>query len=74
MKLAIQERKKIMEFNSDKEAVINGLVLAVTAPTDNKSEQALNLVKKISLNMNDIDMAQCKQQAELILQELSSSD
>ena len=63
-----------MEFNSDREAVINGLVLAVTAPTDDQSEQALNLVKKISLNMNDIDMAQCKQQAELILQELSSSD
>ena len=59
-----------MEFNSDKEAVINGLVLAVTAPTDAKSDEALNLVKKISLNMNDIDMAQCKQQAELILQEL----
>ena len=63
-----------MEFNSDREAVINGLVLAVTAPTDDQSEQALNLVKKISLNMNDIEMAQCKQQAELILQELSSSD
>jgi hypothetical protein len=59
-----------MEFNSDREAVINGLVLAVTAPTDDQSEQALNLVKKISLNMNDIEMAQCKQQAELILQEL----
>ena len=72
MKLAIQERKKIMEFNSDKEAVINGLVMAVTATTDAKSDECLALVKRISSGMNELEIADCKREADKILEGITN--
>ena len=67
MKLHIQDRRKIMDYKNDKEAVINGLVLAVTAPTDAKSDEALALVKQISSSMDEVTVAICKREAEKIL-------
>jgi|TARA_R110000796_G_scaffold188109_1_gene305017 hypothetical protein len=61
-----------MQFKNDKEAVVNGLVLAVTAPTDAKSDQALALVKQISSNMDELTLASCKREAEKILAELDN--
>ena len=61
-----------MQFDNDKEAVINGLVLAVTAPTDAKSDEALALVKQISSSMNELEIADCKKEAHKILEGITN--
>ena len=61
-----------MQFDNDKEAVINGLVLAVTAPTDAKSDEALALVKQISSSMDELTLASCKTEAQKILEGLTN--
>lgn len=46
-----------------KEALINGLVLAVTAPTDEKAQEVVQYVNKIANGMRKSDVEHCKKTA-----------
>lgn len=56
-----------MKFKNDNEALIHGLILAVTADTDLKSNEALTLCEKVTESLSEFEVARCKKIAEGIL-------
>jgi hypothetical protein len=61
-----------MKYNEPKitstyEAVVVGLVLAVTAPTDAKSKDALRITEGLMAQLTPRQIAKAKKEAELIL-------
>ncbi len=51
------------------EAVTNGLVLAITAPTDAQSEQAMELVLVIAPLLRSQELETCKRRANKIVED-----
>ena len=54
-------------ITNDMEAVTSGLVLAVTAPTDQQSEEALELVKRVAIRLRAQELQTCKDRANKII-------
>jgi enoyl-CoA hydratase/carnithine racemase len=52
------------------EALTQALVLAVTAPSDDKAKQAVQLAERIAANMSEIEVAQAKRDAEAHLENI----
>jgi hypothetical protein len=48
---------------NDRQALTMALVLGITAPTEAKSEAAIDLAKRLAAGMTDKDIAWCKKQA-----------
>lgn len=48
---------------NDRQALILALVLGITAPTEQQSEDAIDVAKHIASRMTDKDIAWCKKQA-----------
>ena len=71
----VSARKKQEELGiiSDVDAVVRGLVLAVTAPTNEQSQQALDLVSQLTASMNELEVSSCKKQADIILQGMNNA-
>lgn len=55
---------------TDLEALTQALILAVTAPTDNKAAQAIQLAERISTGMSEHEVAQAKRDAQAHLDTL----
>lgn len=50
----------MMSFENHYEAFVSGLLLAVTAPTDEKSQDALELAESIAGYLTDAQVEQAK--------------
>lgn len=55
------------DFANRLDALVQALVLSVTAPTDDKSEQAMKLAGQIAHPMNEVDIQRAKNIAEELL-------
>ena len=49
---------------NDYEALVCALRLAVTAPTEEKSKQCLNMAEEFASKLNDLEVARAKREAE----------
>lgn len=54
------------------QALVYGLVLAVTAPDDNKAQEALRLAQSIAEGMTNAEVRAAQKEAESVLAELSA--
>ena len=52
------------EYKDATDALIHALVLAVTAPTEDKSKMAVELAEQIAAGLSEHEVAQAKKQAE----------
>ena len=66
-RVSVLEKQEELGMISDVTAVVRGLVLAVTAPTNEQSQQALDLVSQLTVSMDKLTVANCKSEAEKIL-------
>ena len=55
------------EITSNFDALVQGLVLAVTAPTEGKSKDALALAESFAVQLTAEDVAKAKKTAEAII-------
>ena len=65
--VSARKKQEKLGIISDVDAVVRGLVLAVTAPTNEQSQQALDLVSQLTVSMDKLTVANCKSEAEKIL-------
>lgn len=56
-----------MMQTNDHDALVQALVLAVTAPDDERSAQAVALGEKIAAGMTEVEVARAKREAEGVL-------
>lgn len=52
-----------MEIQSDFDALVMALRLALTAPDDDKAQQVAEMAEQIAARMSDIDIARAKREA-----------
>ncbi|MFN8070834.1 MAG: hypothetical protein U0R66_03340 [Mycobacterium sp.] len=52
------------------DALLQALALAVTAPTDEKAQQATVLAEQVAARMPELEVQRAKHQAEVILGEV----
>ena len=65
--VSARKKQEKLGIISDVDAVVRGLVLAVTAPTNEQSQQALDLVSQLTVSMDKLTVENCKSEAEKIL-------
>lgn len=51
-------------MKTDTEALAHALMLSITAPTDEKSQQALSIAEQIAANLSEVEVARAKKMAE----------
>tara|TARA_B110001469_G_scaffold114015_1_gene117698 strand:- start:219 stop:662 length:444 start_codon:yes stop_codon:yes gene_type:complete len=71
--VSARKKQEKLGIISDVDAVVRGLVLAVTAPTNEQSQQALDLVSQLTASMNELEVSSCKKQADIILQGMNNA-
>mgnify|MGYP003129932287 FL=1 len=58
-----------MELKTDYEALVQGLFLSVTAPTEEKSQECLKIATEIASRLSDNEVEKAKLEAEKLLME-----
>ena len=53
-----------MKINNDYEALVSALKLAVSAPTEEKSNQALQLAHSFASKLSEVEIERAKKEAE----------
>jgi hypothetical protein len=57
-------------ITNDYDALVQALVLAVTAPAEEKAAEVTAIADQIAARMSEIEVARAKHQAEMILGEV----
>ncbi len=58
-----------MELKTDYEALVQGLYLSVTAPTEEKSQECLKIANEIASRLSSDEVEKAKLEAEKLLKE-----
>ena len=56
-----------MELSQQKNCLVSSLLLAVTAPTKNKSEDCVSMVQSFGSGLTELEIEQCMQKTEEVL-------
>ena len=54
---------------SDYDAFVTGLLLVVTAPTDDKAQETLEICEQIGLRLSEHEIKRAKREAEQLIRE-----
>lgn len=62
------------DFKTPNDALVEALVLAVTAPTEDQSKMAVELAEKIAAGLSEIEVSRAKYHAKCRLNEVKPLD